>query len=61
MIYFNRTKPLSALTVFLLLLFLGCSKEIVDDQPQTNSNLDSDDTAVSLEGDLQISDFVWKG
>ena len=61
MIYFNRTKPLSALTVFLLLLFLGCSKEIVDDQPQTNSDLDSDDTAVSLEGDLQISDFVWKG
>ena len=28
---------------------------------QNINNLDSDDIAVNLEGELQISDFVWKG
>ena len=29
--------------------------------PYNHSNIDSDDIVISLEGALQISDFVWKG
>lgn len=51
-----------------LLLFVGvgvqCSSEDDTPEPQPvniDGNLDDDDQAVSLEGDLQISDFVWQG
>ena len=39
----------------------GCSKEVVEEIETPASNLDSDDITISLEGELQISDFVWKG
>lgn len=50
------------LSIAFLILFISCSKE--KDSNETNedlSNIDSDDIVISLEGALQISDFVWKG
>ena len=44
----------------LFFIAQSCSTEAIDEET-TTSNLDTDDTAISLEGDLQISDFVWKG
>lgn len=47
---------------FALIIFLGCKKEPVGEEGMTSAtNFDSDDTEVSLTGDLQVSDFVWKG
>ena len=50
-----------AVTVTFLFAFLGCSSEEVEETPDTavTLNSDTDDIAISLEGDLQISDFVW--
>ena len=47
----------------LILFYSGCKKEemVVEEQTATTSAQDSDDTAISLEGDLQISDFIWEG
>ena len=42
-------------------LFIRCSNDIDQENSQSINNLDSDDIAVNLEGELQISDFVWKG
>ncbi|MGB0316107.1 MAG: S41 family peptidase [Flavobacteriaceae bacterium] len=60
--------------VFFLLLGItiaitACKKdEVTEDssitdttQTTENTQQDTDDTAISLEGDLQISDFVWQG
>ena len=52
--------------IFIFLSNLGCKKEEViegneDELIQETSSLDTDDTAISLEGDLQISDFIWEG
>ena len=44
----------------LFFTIAGCSKDSIEEKV-IGSNLDSDDTAVSLLGELQISDFVWKG
>ena len=41
--------------------FIRCSNDIDQENSQSINNLDSDDIAVNLEGELQISDFVWKG
>ena len=49
---------------FLLLglfVFLGCKVEPIDAVTVEDPSLDTDDTAISLEGELQISDFVWQG
>jgi C-terminal processing protease CtpA/Prc len=46
--------------VIIFLLSTRCSKDPVSEK-LIGSNLDSDDIAVSLLGELQISDFVWKG
>ena len=42
-------------------LYIGCSNDLEEENSQFASIFDSDDTAVNLEGELQISDFVWKG
>ena len=47
-------------SVIFFLLISSCSKDTVTEK-LIGSNLDSDDVAVSLLGELQISDFVWKG
>ncbi len=57
---------LTSLTVFIFLFFTSCNKEAIDDSDQNLATeeegaLDSDDTAISLEGELQISDFIWQG
>ena len=44
-----------------MILFIRCSNDIDQENSQSINNLDSDDIAVNLEGELQISDFVWKG
>lgn len=49
------------LTTTFLLIFLGCSDEIEGYDIPTETSADTDDVAISLEGDLQISDFVWQG
>ena len=49
-----------SLLVIIFLLSTRCSKDAVSEK-LIGSNLDSDDLAVSLLGELQISDFVWKG
>ena len=54
-------------TIFLSLSLLvftvqGCKKDPIDSEDSSlSSNGDADDNIISLEGDLQISDFVWKG
>ena len=45
----------------LIVFFIRCSNDIDQENSQSINNLDSDDIAVNLEGELQISDFVWKG
>ena len=45
----------------LFLLSLGCKKDETLVETDVISNQDTDDTAISLEGELQISDFVWEG
>ena len=61
-------KHLKLVTSFFLSLsllvftFQGCKKDPIDSEDSSlSSNGDSDDNLISLEGDLQISDFVWKG
>ncbi|MBT7654662.1 MAG: peptidase S41 [Flavobacteriaceae bacterium] len=61
-------KHLKLVTSFFLSLsllvftFQGCKKDPIDSEDYSlSSNGDSDDNFISLEGDLQISDFVWKG
>ena len=61
-------KHLKLVTSFILSLsllvftFQGCKKDPIDSEDSSlSSNGDSDDNLISLEGDLQISDFVWKG
>ncbi len=61
-------KHLKLVTTFLLSLsslvftIQGCKKEPIDSEDSSlSSNGDADDNIISLEGDLQISDFVWKG
>ena len=45
----------------LLFSFQSCDNEPLDDGDVTGANLDTDDTAISLENELQISDFIWQG
>jgi len=47
--------------LFGLFVFLGCKVEPIDAVTVEDQSLDTDDTAISLEGELQISDFVWQG
>ena len=49
------------LLLILILVLVSCSKDLTNENNEFNQNLDTDDLAVNLEGDLQISDFVWKG
>ena len=50
------------LSVIFILIFVSCSKEKDSNETTENlANIDSDDIVISLEGALQISDFVWKG
>ena len=50
------------LFLVLILPFVHCSKDLTTDtNNEFDSNFDTDDLATNLEGDLQISDFVWKG
>jgi C-terminal processing protease CtpA/Prc len=54
---------LSLLLIVLFLFGTACKKEEVLEEVQVTetTNQDTDDTAISLEGELQISDFVWEG
>lgn len=58
----GSTKTYLFLTA-LFLLVIGCKKEEVLDEEQAveATRQDTDDTAISLEGALQVSDFVWEG
>ena len=50
------------LFLVLILPFVHCSKDLTTDaNNEFDRNFDTDDLATNLEGDLQISDFVWKG
>ena len=50
------------LFLVLILPFVHCSKDLATDaNNEFDRNFDTDDLATNLEGDLQISDFVWKG
>ena len=53
------------LFISIFLLIIGCKKEAISEEglvaDTSNTSLDTDDTAISLEGELQISDFVWQG
>lgn len=54
---------LTYIIVFVFLMGTACKKEGVLEEVQVieTINQDTDDTAISLEGELQISDFVWEG
>ena len=54
------SKNTFVISLVVYFLAIGCSKDPVDEKV-IGTNLDSDDIAVSLLGELQISDFVWKG
>ena len=60
---FSKRIPvlISQFVLIILLFFFSCSEEIIENEILVNQNIDTDDIAVSLEGNLQISDFVWKG
>ena len=45
----------------LIAIIISCSKDITTEDNELNQNLDTDDLEVNLEGELQVSDFVWKG
>ena len=51
------------LNILLILVatVISCSKDITTEDNELNQNLDTDDLEVNLEGELQVSDFVWKG
>ena len=55
------SQVLILLVVFSLLV--SCSSSDIDyrEEIPPATNLDTDDVAINLEGELQISDFVWKG
>ena len=60
-LFFLR-KTLYILSLIFVLIFTGCSKDKDSNEANEDlSNVDSDDIVISLEGALQISDFVWKG
>ena len=57
-------KKFSKIYLFIAMLFhlsLGCKKNETLDETELIINQDTDDNAISLEGELQISDFVWEG
>ena len=54
-------KIISNLLIIFILIGVSCSKDLTNDNDEFNPNLDTDDLEVNLEGDLQISDFIWKG
>ncbi len=58
--YLNCKHIFILTSFFLFFILLGCSKNLTEEEVLYGS-FDSDDIAISLEGDLQISDFVWKG
>lgn len=45
----------------VFLLSTGCQKEENFEETKVITNQDTDDLSISLEGDLQVSDFVWEG
>jgi len=47
--------------IVLFFVFSSCTKEAAEAETKTKLSGDTDDSAISLEGDLQISDFVWQG
>ena len=47
--------------LILIVTVISCSKDITTEDRELNQNLDTDDLEVNLEGELQVSDFVWKG
>ena len=47
--------------LILVATVISCSKDITTEDRELNQNLDTDDLEVNLEGELQVSDFVWKG
>jgi len=60
-IYFSQTFKLTYFILFTFFISItGCLKDGISENSST-TNLDSDDIAINLEGDLQISDFVWQG
>lgn len=49
---------------FLIFSLENCSKEAEVETPiidTSGTNLDADDVAISLEDDLQVSDYIWQG
>ena len=60
--YHNIVNIKFYLFLILTLPIVNCSKDLTADvNNEFDKNFDTDDLAVNLEGDLQISDFVWKG
>ena len=60
-LYCIKFSRIHILITFLFLLSIGCKKEDALEEINEIANQDTDDMAISLEGDLQISDFVWEG
>jgi len=55
------SQVLILLVVFSLLVSCSSSDIGYREEIPPATNLDTDDVAINLEGELQISDFVWKG
>ena len=53
-------KIISNFLLIFILIVVSCSKDLTNDN-DLDPNLDTDDLEVNLEGELQISDFIWKG
>ena len=59
-ILFKRYSNIYFFLACLLLLSIGCKKEATTEEEEgAITNQDTDDLSISLEGDLQISDFIW--
>ena len=60
--YHNIANIKLYLFLILILPIVHCSKDLTTDaNNEFDRNFDTDDLTINLEGDLQISDFVWKG
>ena len=60
--YHNIANIKLYLFLILILPIVHCSKDLTTDANiEFDRNFDTDDLTINLEGDLQISDFVWKG
>ena len=58
----NCGNNIFVLTIVLSFFFLGCVDDAFDEEiTTTSSSINREELPIDLVGDLEISDFIWKG